>query len=239
MDDIQELHHQVERAAKGFDGFVSAYADRLRAISRGDRVAFDWRSTSDEVCRYLNGDFRPLCRALELMKTCEADAFVGAFAQGFFDTMMRLGDVAAGESKRFSVEIRRDFTWSAQILLAVFRPQNFGTKHMPSAFVGNFSRAAFRRKVVDRILKVLRGLMLRLRDGARLVDQKVDRSPDPFRDLRHDLQALAELVRELQQRFALWREAFLNGLFCDLAGQRRYLCLLAHGHSGAGEYHLN
>ena len=80
--------------------------------------------------------------------------------------------------------------------------------------------------------------MLRLRDGARLVDQKVDRSRDPFRDLNRDLQALAELVRELQQRFARWREAFLNGLFCDLAGQRRYLCLLAHGHSGAGEYHL-
>ena len=238
MDDIHELHGHVERAAKGFDGFVSAYADRMRAISRGDRVAFDWRSTSDEVCRYLNGDFRHLCRALELMKTCEADEFVGRFAQGFFDTMMRLGDVAAGECRRFSVEIRRDFTWSARILLAVFRPQNFGTKHVPSAFAGRISRAAFRRMAVDRILRVLRGLFLRLRDGARLVDQKVDRSPNPFWDLSRDLQALAELVRELQQRIAFWREAFLNGLFCDLAGQRRYLCLLAHGHSGAGEYHL-
>lgn len=238
MDDVQELHYQVEKAAKGFDGFVSAYANRIRAISRGDRVAFDWRSTSDEVSRYLDGDFHSLCRALELMKTCEADGFVGTFAQGFFDTMMRLGEVAAGECRRFSVEIRRDFTWSAQILLAVFRPQNFGMKHVPSAFAGRVSRAAFRRKVVDRILKVLRGLMLRLRDGARLVDQKVDRSPDPFRDLSRALQALTELVRELQQRIAIWREAFLNGLFCDLAGQRRYLCLLAHGHSGAGEYHL-
>ena len=238
MDDVQELHHQVERAAKGFDGFVSAYADRIRAISRGDRVAFGWRSTSDEVCRYLNGDFRSLCRALELLKTCEADEFVGTFAQGFFDTMMRLGDVAAGECRRFSVEIRRDFTWSAQILLAAFRPRNFGTKHVPSAFAGRISRAAFRRKVVDRVLKVLRGLMLRLRDGARLVDQKVDRPLDPFRDLRRDLRTLAEMSRQVQQRLAFWREAFLNGLFCDLAGQRRYICLLAHGHSGAGEYHL-
>lgn len=239
MDDIQELHHYVGTASRGFGGFVSSYADRMKAISRGDRVAFDWHSPSDVVCRYLNGDFRHLCHALELLKQCDADEYVGGFAQEFFDSMLRLGEVAASECRRFSVEIRRDFTWSAQILLAVFKPRNFGTKRLPSAFAGRVSRKEFQRKVIDRILKVLRGLMLRLRDGARLVDQKVDRLPNPFWDLSRDLHALAEMIRQVQQRLAFWREAFLNGLFCDLAGQRRYLCLLAHSQSGAGEYPLN
>lgn len=239
MDDTEEFHYHVEAAARGFDGFVSEYTKRIRAISRGDRVPFDWRSPSDALRRYLNGDFRHLSLALEMLKTREADEFVGGFSRGFYDAMLRLGEVAASECRRFSVEIRRDFTWSAQILLAVFKPRNFGTKRLPSAFAGRVSRKEFQRKVIDRILKVLRGLMLRLRDGARLVDQKVDRLPNPFWDLSRDLHALAEMIRQVQQRLAFWREAFRNGLFCDLAGQRRYLCLLAHSQSGAGEYPLN
>ncbi|MBQ0031210.1 MAG: hypothetical protein KBT68_00245, partial [bacterium] len=85
----------------------------------------------------------------------------------------------ASEWKRFGVVLRRDFTWSAQILLAVFKPRSFRSKRMPRAFSGRVAPDAFRRQVIDRILVLLRGLLARLRESAQLIDQKVERFPSP------------------------------------------------------------
>lgn len=193
MDRIEQLHAHVQLAANGFDGFVCMYDKGLRAISRGDRVPYDWRSPSQLVRQFLNGDFRHLCQSLELLKTIECDEYAGQFARELSDAMLRLGEVTAFEWKRFGVTLRRDFTWSAQILLAVFRPRSFRGKRIPHAFVGRVSPDDFRRRVVDRILIVLRGLLTRLRDYAQLIDQKVERFPVPVSSgLRSDTFASGE-----------------------------------------------
>jgi len=180
MREIEQLHLHVESAANGFGGFVAAYEKGLKAVSRGDRVPYDWRSPSQTVRRFLNGDFAHLCQSLELLKTIDCDEYAGQFAEALSDTMRQLGEVTASEWKRFGVTLCRDFTWSAQILLAVFRPNSFQAKRMPRAFAGRVSPQTFRRQVVDRILVVLRGLLTRLRDYAQLIDQKIERFPSPF-----------------------------------------------------------
>ena len=149
MNEIEQLHLEVQSAAKGFGGFVSAYDKGLRAVSRGDRVPYDWQSPSQTVRRFLNGDFHHLCQSLELLKTIDCDEYAGQFAQTLSDTMLRLGEVTASEWKRFGVVLRRDFTWSAQILLAVFKPRSFRSKRMPRAFAGRVAPDAFRRQVMD------------------------------------------------------------------------------------------
>ena len=179
MNEIEQLHLEVQSAAKGFSGFVSAYDKGLKAVSRGDRVPYDWQSPSQTVRRFLNGDFHHLCQSLELLRTIDCDEYAGQFAQTLSDTMLRLGEVTASEWKRFGVVLRRDFTWSAQILLAVFKPRSFRSKRMPRAFAGRVAPDAFRRQVIDRILVVLRGLLARLRESAQLIDQKVERFPVP------------------------------------------------------------
>jgi len=179
MREIEQLHSHVESAANGFGGFVAAYEKGLKAVSRGDRVPYDWRSPSQTVRRFLNGDFSHLCQSLELLKTIDCDEYAGQFAETLSNTMLQLGEVTASEWRRFGVTLRRDFTWSAQILLAVFKPMSFCTKRMPKAFVGRVSPQAFRRQVIDRILVVLRGLLTRLRDYAQLIDQQIERFPLP------------------------------------------------------------
>lgn len=238
---VEQLHHHVEQAAKGFDGFVMAYAARLQAVSQGDRVAHDWSLPSDEVDDFLNGGFQHLCSALELMKEHDADAFVGEFAKSISDAMLRLGKVASGECRRFGVALRRDFTWSAQILLAVFQPMSFRRKRLPSAFEVQYSRMEFQRKVVDRIVLVLRGLLARLRDSACLIDQKIERTPNPIWGRGSDwiFSILDELVRMLRERIFSCRDVRLDALTGGLARQRRYLCLLAHGASVASDSYLN
>lgn len=177
MNEIDQLHFEVQSAAKGFGGFVSAYDKGLKAVSRGDRVPYDWQSPSQTVRRFLNGDFYHLCQSLELLKTIDCDEYAGQFAWTLSETMLRLGEVTSSEWKRFGVVLRRDFTWSAQILLAVFKPKSFRTKRMPKAFAGRVAPDVFRRQVIDRILVVLRGLLTRLRESAQLVDQKIERFP--------------------------------------------------------------
>ena len=179
MNEIEQLHYEVQTAAKGFGSFVLAYGKGLRAISRGDRVPYDWQSPSQTVRRFLNGDFHHLCESLELLKMIDCDEYAGRFAQALSDAMLQLGEVTASEWRRFGVALRRDFTWSAQILLAVFKPKSFRTKRMPRAFAGRVAPEAFRRQVIDRILVVLRGLLTRLRESARLIDQKVERFSAP------------------------------------------------------------
>ena len=194
MQEIEELHFHLESAADGFVRFVAAYGDGLKSISCGDRVSYDWQSTSRTVRRFMEGDFRHLCRSLEILKTLDCDDYAGQFAETLSKTMLRLGEVTSSEWKRFGVALRRDFTWSAQILLAVFRPKSFMKKHMPRAFAGRVSAQEFRRRVVDRILVVLRGILSRLRDYAQLVDQKVERIPSPFIPAGHKGLLMARLL---------------------------------------------
>ena len=194
MQEIEELHFHLESAADGFVRFVAAYGDGLKSISCGDRVSYDWQSTSRTVRRFMEGDFRHLCRSLEILKTLDCDDYAGQFAETLSKTMLRLGEVTSSEWKRFGVALRRDFTWSAQILLAVFRPKSFMKKHMPRAFAGRVSAQEFRRRVVDRILVVLRGILSRLRDYAQLVDQKVERISSPFIPAGHRGLLMARLL---------------------------------------------
>ena len=194
MQEIEELHFHLESAADGFGRFVAAYGDGLKSISCGDRVSYDWQSTSRTVRRFMEGDFRHLCRSLEILKTLDCDDYAGQFAETLSKTMLRLGEVTSSEWKRFGVALRRDFTWSAQILLAVFRPKSFMKKHMPRAFAGRVSAQEFRRRVVDRILVVLRGILSRLRDYAQLVDQKVERISSPFIPAGHKGLLMARLL---------------------------------------------
>ena len=194
MQEIEELHFHLESAADGFVRFVAAYGDGLKSISCGDRVSYDWQSTSRTVRRFMEGDFRHLCRSLEILKTLDCDDYAGQFAETLSKTMLRLGEVTSSEWKRFGVALRRDFTWSAQILLAVFRPKSFMKKHMPRAFAGRVSAQEFRRRVVDRILVVLRGILSRLRDYAQLVDQKVERISSPFIPAGHKGLLMARLL---------------------------------------------
>ena len=169
MQEIEELHFHLESAADGFGRFVAAYGDGLKSISCGDRVSYDWQSTSRTVRRFMEGDFRHLCRSLEILKTLDCDDYAGQFAETLSKTMLRLGEVTASEWKRFGVALRRDFTWSAQILLAVFRPKSFMKKHMPRAFAGRVSAQEFRRRVVVSYPFISVGhkgiLMVRLLDG--------------------------------------------------------------------------
>ena len=194
MQEIEELHFHLESAADGFVRFVAAYGDGLKSISCGDRVSYDWQSTSCTVRRFMEGDFRHLCRSLEILKTLDCDDYAGQFAETLSKTMLRLGEVTSSEWKRFGVVLRRDFTWSAQILLAVFRPKSFMKKHMPRAFAGRVSAQEFRRRVIDRILVVLRGILSRLRDYAQLVDQKVERISSPFIPAGHRGLLMARLL---------------------------------------------
>ena len=194
MQEIEELHFHLESAADGFVRFVAAYGDGLKSISCGDRVSYDWQSTSRTIRRFMEGDFRHLCRSLEILKTLDCDDYAGQFAETLSKTMLRLGEVTSSEWKRFGVALRRDFTWSAQILLAVFRPKSFMKKHMPRAFAGRVSAQEFRRRVVDRILVVLRGILSRLRDYAQLVDQKVERISSPFIPAGHKGLLMARLL---------------------------------------------
>ena len=194
MQEIEELHFHLESAADGFVRFVAAYGDGLKSISCGDRVSYDWQSTSRTVRRFMEGDFRHLCRSLEILKTLDCDDYAGQFAETLSKTMLRLGEVTSSEWKRFGVALCRDFTWSAQILLAVFRPKSFMKKHMPRAFAGRVSEQEFRRRVIDRILVVLRGILSRLRDYAQLVDQKVERISSPFIPAGHRGLLMARLL---------------------------------------------
>ena len=194
MQEIEELHFHLESAADGFVRFVAAYGDGLKSISCGDRVSYDRQSTSRTVRRFMEGDFRHLCRSLEILKTLDCDDYAGQFAETLSKTMLRLGEVTSSEWKRFGVALRRDFTWSAQILLAVFRPKSFMKKHMPRAFAGRVSAQEFRRRVIDRILVVLRGILSRLRDYAQLVDQKVERISSPFIPAGHRGLLMARLL---------------------------------------------